>query len=163
MLLDKNRNGTTCFSKFSFTAMVCMLAALLMLCSKLSVVAVTDESGEKIAQATGQDDATETARPAMTSAEMQALLDQLATALNNESEQVRLNVIEVLSELREQATAVLLGALNDESNVVRDRVVNALGEIGEDLAEDGADVTTITTALAKALNDPSEIGPRQRR
>ena len=165
MLLDKNRNGTTCFSKFSFTAMVCMLAALLMLCSKLSVVAVT-ESDAKIVQATrptapitiAQTTQPTNPTPAKSPnrAEVQGLLNELATALNDESERVRLNVVEVLSGMGAQAATVLLEALNDESNVVRDKVVNALGEIGEAMAEDGGDVTTITAALAKALNDPSE-------
>ena len=165
MLLDKNRNGRTCFSKFSFTVMVCMLAALLMLCSKLSVIAVT-ESDAKIVQATrptapitiAQTTQPTNPTPAKSPnrAEMQGLLNELATALNDESERVRLNVVEVLSGMGAQAATVLLEALNDESNVVRDKVVNALGEIGEAMVDDGADVETITAALAKALNDPSE-------
>ncbi|HIE28284.1 TPA: hypothetical protein EYP66_13450 [Candidatus Poribacteria bacterium] len=162
MLLDKKRNATHRFSKLGVLAILCALTIAFVSSIKiLPVVALTESSSSAVEPSSqtkesaevsdGNKQTAEIGHASQTSvkSEQQQLVSELAKALRNESEEVRLNIVEVLKEIGQPAVPALTEALSDESEKVREKAADAIGDIGEK-------AQAAVPALIEMLNDVSE-------
>ena len=137
------------------------IAAMLSLSFGISQVVqfqeATAESEEKVLpQLTAELDTLKAEHKAQQAKWQSELLAQIVPTLRDESDAVRRQFVEFLSEIGNPGTAALVVLLRDPSKSVRRKAADALGGIGEDERKAGRNYDAAAIGLATALKDDSD-------